>query len=332
MANTYLKTESRVQLALAELYRRTNFSNLVTRIDGGAFVGALNDTLWYTTPGMTRARDYEFRTRTQPIIWDEIYKTKLPIYLNQHMTQGVKFTDEEELLDLTSYRTEILTPQIQAVADRFDSKVTLALLNSDPAVTTLALTIGSDTNGESALRQMLAVKAACDTAGMPAQGRRFIAGATAYAWVAASAATQKYDAEQAKTLFRQGVFGRIAGMDIVDGTQQLAANVFYVAHPSWGVLANAAPVVPAGATWGGRLNFEGWSLRVIRDYDANYASDRSLVNTFWGLTEIKDQYARYTEATIGTATDGSEVGDVIIVDGAPQFTGKNARIARGTIS
>lgn len=332
MANTYIKAEKRVQLALAELYRRTNFSNLVTRIDGNGFIGAKNDQLWYETKGMTRARDYEWRTRNQPVVWDEVYKTRLPIKLDKHMTSGVKFTDEEEKFDLESYRTEILVPQVEAVADRFDAKVTTALLAADCAVTNLALAATGDANGASALRQALAVKKLCDDAGMPANGRKLVAGANPFAWLAGSSAIVAYDPGQALTVFREGTFGRIAKMDLVDGTQQLGENVFYVVHPSWGVLANAAANVPQSVGWGARMTFEGWSLRVVRQYDINYETDRSLVSTFWGLTEIEDQYARYTDATIGTATDGSEVGDVIIIDGEPQFTGKNARIAKGTFT
>ena len=332
MANTYLKAEQRIQLALAELYRRTNFSNLVTRFDGNGFIGALNDTLHYTLPGMTRARDYEWRTRNAPIIFDEIYRTKLNIVLNKHMTQGVKFTSEEEKFDLNSYRTEILVPQVEAVASRFDSKVTAGLLAADWAVTDLNVVATGDDAGATALKKALAIKAKLDAAGCPASGRRLVLGANPFAWFAGADATQKYDAGQAQTVFREGVFGRIAGMDIVDGVQQLGENDIIVAHPSFAIMANAAPDVPSGAAWGARSSFEGWALRVVRQYDINYDTDRSLVSTFWGLTEVKDQYARYTAATIGTATDGSEVGDVIIVDGEPTFTGKNARGGKGTFT
>jgi hypothetical protein len=328
--NIYLKTEQRIQLALAELYRRANFSNLVTRFDGNAFIGALNDTVHYTLKGVTKARDYEWRTRTQPIVFDEIYRTKLNIVLNQHMTQGVKFTSEEEKLDLTSYRREILVPQVEAVAERFDSKITTALRAADWEITDLALVATGDAEGASALRQALAIKARLDGQGTPANGRRLIAGANPFAWLAASDALQKYDTEQAQTVFRRGVFGRIAGMDLVDGSQDLDENEFIVAHPSWAVMANLAPDVPAGAAWGARDTYEGWSLRVVRQYDINYDVDRSLVSTFWGLTEVKDQYARHTTASAASANDGSEKGDIIVVDGAPTFTGKNVRGAKGT--
>lgn len=332
MANTYLKTEKRIQLALAELYRRANFSNLVTRIDGNGFVGALNDTLWYETKGVTKARDYEWRKRTRPIIFDEIYRNKLPIKLNKHMTQGVKFTSEEEKFDLESYRRDILVPQVEAVVERFDAKVVAALLAADWAVTNLAIVATGDPNGERALAQALNVKRKLDAAGTPANGRQLVAGAEVFNWLANSAALQKYDPAQAQTVFRQGVFGRIAGMDLVDGSQILGDNDFRVVHPSWAVLGNASPVVPDGVPWGIRGRYNGWDLRIVRQYDINYDTERSLVSTFWGVSEIKDQYARYTSATIGTATDGSEVGDIIIVDGETTFTGKNVRGGSGVFT
>lgn len=330
MANTYLKTEKRIQLALAELYRRANFSNLVTRIDGNGFVGALNDTLWYETKGVTKARDYEWRKRTRPIIFDEIYRNKLPIKLNKHMTQGVKFTSEEEKFDLESYRRDILVPQVEAIADRFDSKVVTALLAADWAVTDLVIDATGDPQGDRALVQALRVKRRLDAVGTPQNGRQLIAGANAFSWLAASNALQKYDPAQAQTVFRQGVFGRIAGMDLVDGSQILDDNDIRVVHPTWAVLANASPVVPDGVPWGIRGRYQGWDLRLVRQYDINYDTERSLASTFWGVSEIKDQYARYDKTNIGTATDGSEVGDIIIVDGETTFTNKNVRGGKGS--
>lgn len=335
MPNTYLKTEGRIALALARLHQAANFSNLVTRIDGNGFVGALNDRLWFEFPGVTIARDYTWRQRLDPIIFDEIARTKQYVKLDTHTYQGVRFTDEEEKLDLDSYARQILFPQVDALATKLDTKTVTALRAADWAVTTLELgpsagSVTGDEVGDTALKQALKVKAALDAAGCPDGGRFLIAGANTFVWLVGSKALKDYDVNQATTAFRRGVFGIIAGMEVVDGTGILGDDEFVVVHPSWGVLANVAPSVPTGVTWGVRQQYQGWSLRAVRQYDLSYLSDRSVVSTFTGITEVKDQYQRHTAGTAATANDGSVAGDPIIVDGEPQFTGKNVRGGSGT--
>jgi hypothetical protein len=338
VANTYYKTPGRIALALARLHQKANYANLITRINGERFVGALNDRLDWSLPGLTIARDYTWRDRLGPIIFDEIARAKGQVKLDTHVYNGIRFTDEEETLDLTSYGREILFPQVDAVASRLDGKVVTAMIGADPAVTTLkfgpaASVPGNDgvadPKGENALRQALAVKALCDAAGMPDDGRYLLAGASTFSYLAGSKALQTYDTTHAVTAFRRGVFGRIANMDVADGTAVLDDAKFIVLHPTWGVLANVAPVVPQGVTWGARRSYEGWDLRVVRQYDLNYLSDRSVVSTFTGITEVKDQYQRHTTASAATANDGSSAGDPIVVDGELQLTGKNVRIAFG---
>lgn len=341
MPNTYYKTPERIALAVARLHQKANFSNLITRIDGDRFIGALNDRLDWQLPGLTIARDYTWRDRIDPIIFDEIARAKGQVKLDTHVYSGNRFTDEEETLDMVSYGREILFPQVDAVATRLDGKTVTAMVNADPAVTTLKLgpaasnpgnDNAADPKGENLLRQAISVKNACDAAGMPDSGRFLLAGANAYTYMAGSAALVKYDTSQAVTAFRQGVFGRISNMEVVDGTAVLADDKFIVLHPSWGVLANVAPVVPRGVTWGARQSYKGYSLRVIRSYDTNYLSDRSVVSTFTGISEVKDQYARHTAETAATANDGSQAGDPIVENGEFQLTGKNVRIAFGTFA
>lgn len=341
MPNTYYKTPERIALAVARLHQKANFSNLITRINGERFVGALNDRLDWQLPGLTIARDYTWRDRISPIIFDEIARAKGQVKLDTHVYNGIRFTDEEEKLDLTSYASEILFPQVDAVASRLDGKTMTAMQNADPAVTTLTLGPAAanpgndgvaDPKGENLLRQALAVKAACDAAGMPDSGRYLLAGADTFSYAAGSAALQKYDSSQAQTAFRQGVFGRIANMELVDGTAVLPDTDFIVLHPSWGVLANVAPSVPPSVYWGARQTYQGHSLRVVRQYDVDYLSDRSVVSTFTGISEVKDQYARHTAQTAADANDGSQAGDPIVVDGELQLTGKNVRIAYGTFT
>ena len=183
-----------------------------------------------------------------------------------------------------------------------------------------------------ALKAALGIAAKLNAAGTPREGRRLVLGANPFLYFAGSASTLAYDPEQARSVYQRGVYGRIAGMDIVDGTSFLGENDIVALHPSWAVLPNAAPEVPESLTFAALQSVGGYAARLAAQYYLDWASDALLLNTFWGISEIKDQYARHTAATAATAADGSEKGDIIILDGKTTFTGKNARGGKGTFT
>jgi hypothetical protein len=331
--NTYLKPQQYIQLTLAEQYRQSRLQGIITPFSGENFVGSLNDTLIYKTKPVTIARDYEFRVRTRPIVFDEIYRNQLPLTIDQHMTVGNRWTDEERKFDLQNMRREIAEPMGEAMATRFDSKILARLLSADWAVTNLNINAANYPGDTGALKAAMEIKAKLDKVGTPGpNGRYLILGANAFLWFITSKAIQLYDPAQALTVFRQGVFGRIAGFDVVDGTQLVDENAIIALHPSWAVLSTAAPENPESLKFSERATVRGISARLAAQYDMDYASDRLLLNTFWGVNEIKDQFQRHTAQTAAAANDGSEAGDVIVQDGRTLFTNKNVRGGRGTFT
>jgi hypothetical protein len=335
----FLDPQKRVDLAVADLARRVKYAGLVQVVSADQFQGTTdgsgNPTIWYETEGVTVARDYEWRSRTKPVEYDDIFRTKLPIRVNKHMTQGVRTTPEQEFFDEISYARDVLPPATTALANRLNSKIETAVLDAvagtDLKVTNLSLDATDDPNGASALRQVLALKAAVDASGMPAQGRRLVAGANAFIWLAASEATLKYDLAQATTLYRRGVYGTIAGMEIVDGSTLLGANEFLVLHPSWAVMPTHRGQMPeSGVTWARASQVDGFDIRIQRGYSMDFDRNGQVIHTYWNIEQIKDEIQRHTRQTAASANDGSEAGDPVITDDALVTTGKNVRIAKGT--
>lgn len=337
MANTYLPAQTYINLTLASLIEQERLSGLVTPFDGERFRTTEDDTLIWRTKPVTIARDYEFRSRTRPIIFDEVYRNKLSITLDSHMTVGNKWTSEEKTLDMTSLEREIAEPMAEAMVTRFDRKILNRLRNADWAVTNLdvdAAALEAQWGPErAALAAATSIKTKLDRVGTPRQ-RYLVLGANAYLWFSLSPAVTKYDPSQALTVFRQGVLGTIAGFEIVDGTDIIGENDILAVHPSWAVLPTLAPDLPEDYRFGARGTVGGrFAARYVAKYDINYDTDRLLLSSFWTVAEIKDQYARYTsDAAAAAANDGSEKGDVIIEEGKTKFTGKNARGGRGVFT
>lgn len=335
--NPFLAPSARVRLAAGDVARRVRWGGLITRMGGETFVGSIDETgrgvAYYETEAVTVARDYEWRTRNKPVQFDDIFRSKLPIYIDQHMTQGVRWTPEQDYFDEVRYLSDILPPSTQALARRLDSKIVGGILGSDSSlkVTDLVLGASGDAAGEGLLGQALAIKARCDAIGMPEDGRKLVVGANAFAWIMQSSSLQRYDIAQALTAFRRGIFGEIVGMEVVDGTTILGANEFRVIHPTWAVMPTASGDLPDdGVTWAAKGAVDGWDFRLVKGYSIDYDRNASVLHTYWGFNSLNDEIERHTRASAEALGDGSVAGDPKIENDKLKLTGKNVRHAKGT--
>lgn len=320
--NTYIKPEKYVALALAALEKRAILPMAFTRLDGTNFRGARDDTLTtFRTPGVTRARDYEWRTRTNPIVMDRIARSETTIKMNDHIYNAIPITDEELSLDVTSFTTEILDPQVNAVVDRADAKVFNALRTANGFKRTDLAVDGS----KRVLTELLGIKSVLDAQGTPKANRRLIVGSEMANWIRASEDLLKYDPTQATTVFRQSTLGRIADFEIIE-FHGIEDNKFYAVHQSAIVFANMAPASPEGATYSARQSFRGWALRVLKDYDTNYLRDRSVVSMYGGVAPVLDELEMEKDSL------GVWVPKLDPTTEDPIYTGKNVRGAEGVFS
>lgn len=317
MPNTYLKPEKYAALALASLEKNSILPMAFTRLDGSAFRGARDDklTVW-RTGGITRARDYEWRTRTNPIVLDRIARTETTISMNDHIYNAIPITDEELSLDVRNFVEEVLSPQMEAVTLRAEGKVYKAL-TTDNGFKRTDLEVNG---GERVLTELLKVKSVLDAQGTPKGNRRLIVGSEFANWIRASDDLLRYDPAQATTVFRQSTLGRVADFEILESTM-IEDNSFYAVHKSALVFANMAPATPDGATYASRQSYNGWSVRVLKDYDPNFLRDRSIVSMFGGTAPVLDE--------LEMEKDDLGIQVPKLTDGEPTYTGKNVRGCSG---
>lgn len=341
-----LDPQKRADLAVVDVVRRVQYSGLVTMMGDQQFIGAQSidgkPTVWYDTTAATVARDYEWRTRTKPVQYDDIFRTRLSIVIDKHMTQGVRTTPEQERFDEISYARDVLPPATNALANRLNSKIVDALLTTTNFKTTnLVLggagALGSDgkLDEDFVLGQLVEIQLAMDAQGMPVAGRRLVAGKNAYKLLAGSKLLRSYDLSTATSVFRRGVRGNldIVDMELVNGATLLGDNAFYVVHPSWAVMPSSAGELPDnGVAWARKSSVEGFALRIQRGYSMDWDRNGQVIHTYWNINEINDEITRHTRASAAAANDGSVAGDPVITNDALVTTGKNVRIASGTFS
>ncbi len=289
MPNTFLKPETISRTALGLLRRELILPRLVTRLGIEDFRGAKNDTVNVRVPARLTAREYEWRTRTNPIVLDDISETSVPVVLDSHPYSAIAITDEELTLDIADFGIQVLNPQVLAVAEELEALVAVAIEGApyDPAQF-VDYTETADGAGAAFYKALVDARKILNDAHVPAEGRFVALGSTVEAAVLKEDAFRKVNEAGSSDALREAVIGRAAGFTIIGNVQGLSPDFAVAAHRSAFAFANVAPEVPDGATAGGGMVFDGFALRWIRDYDPSYLRDRSVVSSFAGAASVND--------------------------------------------
>jgi len=291
MAVLKAKAQKIIDFALPIMQREATLPALYTKFNGDQFKGALGDTVTMRTDsyGPTAvARDYEWRTRLQPIQFDDIGgggESGIPIKLDQHLYSATQLTDENMTMDEVDLTREVIIPQIKAVTDRMNKR-TEAMVAAAHWKRTLSFTASDDPMAVVAEAKNLldADKVA------PLDGRIFVVGSTIAGYWAASDRLTRYDStgETGTPALRDATIGRLQGVQVVMSYAVSPTFACYQ-HPSAFVVSNIAPDVPSGVTAGARKAQDGFALRWIADYDPAYLRDRSIVSAYYGASEVLDE-------------------------------------------
>jgi hypothetical protein len=290
MAVRKLKARKQINFALPMMQRMLIAPLVTTMLAGEDFKGALGDTvnLKVTDGSIATAREYDFRGRTGPIVLDDIFQTggNFPVKLNTHLYSATGLEDEHFTLDDIAFATDVLAPQVAAVAQKMEAKTVAAFRNLS-----FKHTLSFDATDDPHLVTLEARRLMDSDKVAPRAGRVHLIGSdVAAAWLA-SDRLSKYDStgESGTPALRESIIGRLNGAPVIEHTG-LAPDEGYYLHSTGLLVANVAPEVPRGAVTGDSgISKLGYGLRWLQDYDANYLRDRSIVSSFYGVNEVRDE-------------------------------------------
>ncbi len=291
MAVQKVKAKKQAQFALPMVEKQLVLPLLLTIVGKENFTGARNDTVNFKLKdgSIAVARDYDFRGRSGPIVLDDIYQTggNIPIRLNTHVVSATGLEDEHFTLDDINFATDVLAPQVTAVVERVEAKALTAIRST----TSIKHSISFDETADPHLVAVEAKRLMDSEKVAPYSGRVFVVGNDIAAHFRASDRLSRFDSTglAGTPALRDAVIGALSGSPVVEHNGLLPNEGYYL-HGTSFVLGNAAPDVPRGAVTGNSgISKRGIAVRWIQDYDANYLRDRSIVSTFVGVNEIRDE-------------------------------------------
>ncbi|MGW3323887.1 hypothetical protein [Streptomyces virginiae] len=266
------------------------------------YKGSENDTINVKVEGVLPFRTYGWRNnRSSPITFDEYAERTVAVQFGGNIYSAVKMTDEQRDFDLNGW-AKLMAKQTEAVGRGLERGAVDTLKNQTYAVTLGGAVdadgAGSGTAVRSLRKTLIKARDVLNKFMIPKVGRVLLVGSD---WEMAllsdpdlNLASNVGDAEAVSSL-HEATIARRYGFDIVV-SQEVAPDAAYAMHRSAFIFATGAPSVPASVT-GGSASANGVAIRWLQDYDANYLTDRSVVNTYKGFRSVKDQLMGVDDVT-----------------------------------
>ena len=280
MANTILTPDIIAREALMVLRNNAVMAKLVHRDYSAEFVGGVGDTVTIRKPATFVANEFNGNIQVQ-----DATETSTSVKMDKHLDVSFAVTSKQMALDIKDFSAQLLVPAMQAFADKIDKY--LIALESE------ATNRHPHASGVIAPADLIAARKFLTENAAPMTERRFVVGATAEADLLGNelfVSAEKVG--DAGTALREASLGRKFGMDIyVD--QNIAKTGNYT--PSIAFHKNAMALVtrslplPEGAAKSATVNYDGFGLRVVYDYDIKTKTDTISIDMLCGVKLLDDK-------------------------------------------
>lgn len=303
MANTNspYTPEQIARVALSLVRGDLVLSRTVNRDYEAEFTGGVGFSVNVRKPATLTAREQELRGKNvsygSGITTDRFSETVVPVSLDKMIYSAIDVSDEDLTLNLEDFSSQVLAPQITAVAEGCENAV-VAEMQSLTADEYLSNTY----DAENPNKTFVAARKELRDLRVPASNLYAAVGTGVYADLLNSQALRSVAESGSDDALADATVGRLHGFTVIE-CNRLDENEMIFYHRDAFTLAVRAPRVPEGVAFGASVSGDGFAMRYIRDYDSSLLADRSVVSTIIGTQAM----------TVVRQDDGSEVTPAIRV-------------------
>lgn len=291
MANTFLTPNLIATRALATLYETTVMAQLVHRDFDADFRGRQGDTVTVRKPAVFTAGEFN---RATGIVPQNATEGSVDVTLNHFADVSFTVTTEQLALEIEDFGTQLLDPAMEAISQKIDRDI-LALRSDVTAEVGVAATSGHDW---SAPEVLIDAGTTLNLAKVPTTERRAVVGPTTNGkWLDSPVLKQVNESGNTDALREAYIGRRLFGFDPywTQNVEQPAASPA-VGEPTTEVglafhrTAFALVTRPLEQTPGVQdiaiMNYKGFSLRVVYDYDIKYKQTVVSVDCLYGTKTL----------------------------------------------
>lgn len=284
MPNTFLTPDIIAREALMVLRNNAVMANLVHRDYSREFVGGVGDTITIRKPATFTVKEFEGEIEVQDAV-----ENSATVVMDKHLDVSFAVTSEQMALDIEDFSAQLLVPAMRAFLDKIDGYI-LGLAKD----VTNAVSASGDAHADIVDARTFLTKA-----GAPLTERRFVANSDMEAELLKTDLFVSADkVGDEGTALREASLGRKFGMDIYVDQNADTAGVDGIAfHKNAFALVTRSLALPNGASNSAIVDYDGFGLRVVYDYDINTKTDVVSIDMLCGVKTLdKNLAAKITSA------------------------------------
>lgn len=285
MPNIFLTPNIIAREALMVLRNNAVMANLVHRDYSNEFVSGVGNTVTIRKPAKFVANEF-----TDKISVQDANEDGVDIKMDKHLDVSFAVTAQQLTMDIEDFSRQLLIPAMQAFADKVD-KYLLAL---EKEITSRV----PHAEGAMAPADMVEARKYLTQNAVPMTERRFVCGANAEADLLKNemfVSAEKVGDEG--TALREASLGRKYGMDVyvdqniakVDGDTPYTPAIAF--HKNAFALVTRPLALPQGAKQAAIVNYDGFGLRVVYDYDIETKTDVISIDMLCGVKVLDEKLA-----------------------------------------
>lgn len=296
MANTFLTPDVIAAAALANLYENTVMAPLVHRDYEPEFANKVGDTITVRKPATFTANEF---VRADGITIQDATEGSVPVTLNHFADVSFAVTSEDLTLEIKDFSTQLLDPAMQAIAEKIDRDI-LLFRNDITNIVGDTASPGADRDTApyawSNPRSLIDAGVKLDQANVPSTERRVVVGAiTKGKWIADPLFQQAQQRGDTAGLREASLGARNFGFDPymsqnvkvpTQGTGISTTEVGVAFHRTAVAMVTRPLALPQGAKNAAIMNYQGFGLRVVYDYDITKKQDVISIDCLYGVKTL----------------------------------------------
>lgn len=288
MANTFLTPSIIAKEALMVLRNNAVMANLVHRDFSNDFVAGVGDTITIRKPAKFVANEF---TGSGPITVQDATENSETVKMDKLLDVSFSVTSADMAMNIQDFSKQLLVPAMQAFADKIDNYI----LSLGDKITNKVVQADAVTSTDVVDARAFLTKAAA-----PLTERRFVYNSDVEAnllktdlFINASAVGDE------GTALREASLGRKFGMDFyvdqnMDASHTAKALAF---HKNAFALVTRMLEQPQGAAKSAIVNYDGFGLRVVYDYDIKSKTDVISIDMLCGVKTLDKDLAAIVAAS-----------------------------------
>ena len=275
MANTFLTIDMIAKEALMILRKNAVMAGLVHRDYSKEFVAGVGDTITIRKPATFVVKDF---VESTGITVQDATEEKKTVKMDKFYDVSFAVTSKDLTMSISDFSAQLLVPAMMAFRDKIDAEIIKVAEGATHKVT--------HAQGKIAPDDIISVRKLLNDGATPLSMRSLVVGTQAEADLLSSELFVSADKVGDTEGLKEASLGRKFGFDTY--VDQNVAKKSLAFHKNALAFVTRPLALPQGNKESAIVNYDGFGLRVVKDYDINKKKDIISIDMVCGVALLSD--------------------------------------------